>query len=105
MAKLRYIDWQNTAKNLKLLRNDNINLRKFVCKTLSEKVRGCLGECETCKFDMDHSISQYELSKAFKVSESMIVNWENGKSKPPLEYLLFYSDVCGISLNDVIVFA
>ena len=76
--KRKYIDWANTAKNLKLLRRDNI--------------------------DMDESISQLELAKVFNVSESMIVNWENNKSRPQLDDLLFYSQICGLDLYDVVVF-
>ena len=53
---------------------------------------------------MDHSISQAELAKVFNVSESMVVNWENSKSRPQLDDLIFYSRICGINLYDVIVF-
>lgn len=102
--KRKYIDWANTAKNLKLLRRDNINLRRYVCSQLNYDKGECSGECETCKFDMDESISQLELAKVFNVSESMIVNWENNKSRPQLDDLLFYSQICRLDLYDVIVF-
>ncbi len=102
--KRKYIDWANTAKNLKLLRRDNINLRRYVCSQLNYDKGECSGECETCRFDMDESISQLELAKVFNVSESMIVNWENNKSRPQLDDLLFYSQICGLDLYDVIVF-
>ncbi|MCI8368150.1 MAG: helix-turn-helix transcriptional regulator [Clostridia bacterium] len=102
--KRKYIDWANTAKNLKLLRRDNINLRRYVCSQLNYDKGECSGECETCKFDMDESISQLELAKVFNVSESMIVNWENNKSRPQLDDLLFYSQICGLDLYDVVVF-
>ena len=59
--KRRYIDWENTAKNLKLLRRDNLNLRRYVCSALNYDKGECNGECATCKFDMDQSISQAEL--------------------------------------------
>lgn len=101
----QYIDWAKTAKNLKLLRQDNINLRRYVCSQLNFDKGDCDGLCETCKFDMDHSISQAELAKVFNVSESMVVNWENSKSRPQLDDLIFYSQICGIDLYDVIVFA
>lgn len=103
--KLKYIDWDRTATNLKLLRNDNINLRRYVCSSLNLDKGECDGRCETCKYDMDNSISQKELARVFNVSDSMIINWENGKSRPALEYLIFYSEICRISLYDVIVFA
>ena len=102
--KRKYIDWANTAKNLKLLRRDNINLRRYVCSQLNYDKGECSGECETCRFDMDESISQLELAKVFNVSESMIVNWENNKSRPQLDDLLFYSKICGLDLYDVVVF-
>ena len=102
--KRKYIDWANTAKNLKLLRRDNINLRRYVCSQLNYDKGECSGECETCRFDMDESISQLELAKVFNVSESMIVNWENNKSRPQLDDLLFYSQICGLDLYDVVVF-
>lgn len=102
--KRKVIDWENTAKNLKLLRRDNLNLRRYVCNALNYDKGECDGECETCKFDMDQSISQAELARVFNVSESMIVNWENCKSRPQLDDLIFYSQICQIDLFDVIVF-
>lgn len=100
----KYIDWEKTAKNLKLLRMDNMNLRRYVCRELKYDSANCSGECDTCKFDMDNRISQSELAEVFNVSESMIVNWENFKSRPSLEDLIFYSELCQIELYDVVVF-
>ncbi len=100
----QFVDWGRTAKNLKLLRQDNINLRRYVCSRLYYGKRDCAENCADCKFDMDHSISQAELAKVFNVSESMVVNWENSKSRPQLDDLIFYSKICGIDLYDVIVF-
>lgn len=106
MAKIKkiYIDWTKTAVNLKLLRRDNLNLRRYVCSQLYYGERDCVPECENCKFGMDHSISQSELAKVFNVTESMVVNWENAKSRPQLEDLLYYCKICGVELNDVVVF-
>ncbi len=103
--KRKYIDWSKTAKNLKLLRQDNINLRRYVCSQLYYGKRDCVEDCAECKFGMDHSISQAELAKVFNVSESMVVNWENNKSRPQLEDLIFYSQICEVDLYEVIVFA
>lgn len=75
-----------------------------MCSQLNYDKGECSGECETCRFDMDESISQLELAKVFNVSESMIVNWENNKSRPQLDDLLFYSQICGLDLYDVVVF-
>ena len=97
------IDWSKTAKNLKLLRQDNLNLRRYVCSQLNYGERNCTGDCGKCKYDMDHSISQAELSKVFNVSESSVVNWESERSKPSLEDLIFYSQICKIDLFDVLV--
>ena len=83
--KRKFIDWSNTAKNLKLLRRNNLNLRRFVCSQLNYDKGECSGDCDICNFDMDESISQLELAKVFNVSESMIVNWENNKSRPQLD--------------------
>lgn len=101
----RTIDWINTGKNLRLLRNDNLALRRYVCKTLRRKHGECDGQdCESCRFEMDLSISQAELAEVFHVSENMLLNWEKARSKPALEDLLFYADICGLSLFDVVVF-
>lgn len=101
------IDWTKTAMNLRLMRSDNMNLRRYVCRELNrrKKYDGCDGkDCETCKFEMDNSISQKELSKVFDVKESQIANWENGKSVPKLEYLIYYCRICKIELNELVVF-
>ena len=100
----KYIDWTKTAQNLKLLRNDNINLRKYVCHALKYDDANCSGACETCKFDMDASISQNELAEVFGVSASVIANWETGRTVPSIEELIFYSEICEIGLSEVVVF-
>ena len=76
-----------------------------MCSHLYYGKRDCVEDCAKCKFDMDHSISQAELAKVFNVSESIVVNWENSKSRPQLDDLIFYSQICEIDLYDVIVFA
>ncbi|MCM1237743.1 MAG: helix-turn-helix domain-containing protein [Ruminococcus flavefaciens] len=102
--KRQYINWEKTAKNLKLLRCHNLNLRRYVCFALNYDKGECDGECETCSLDMDHSISQAELAKVFNVTDCAVANWENQKSRPSLEDLIFYSRLCGIELFDVLVF-
>lgn len=47
------VDWPKTAKNLKLLRQDNLNLRRYVCIQLYYGKRDCVEDCANCKFDMD----------------------------------------------------
>ena len=101
----KFVDWTRTGKNLKLLRNDNIDLRRYVCFVLKTKRQDCEGlDCENCKFDMDNSISQAELAAVFNVSESMVANWENARSQPSVDDLLFYAEICKIDLKDILVF-
>ncbi len=102
----KYVDWQKTAVNLRLLRQDNIKLRRYVCHEIRVKKEICGGEdCENCKYEMDNFISRAELASVFNVTESVVFNWENGKSIPTLDDLIFYSQICGLDLFDVVVFA
>ena len=101
----KFVDWGKTSKNLRLLRNDNLNLRRYVCFALRTKREECEGRnCETCRFDMDNSISQAELAQVFNVSESMVANWETGRSIPSVDDLLFYATICRLPLGDILVF-
>jgi len=100
----RYIDWQKTGKNLQLLRNDNIELRRYVCSTLNRSKGDCDGKCLTCKYDMDSNISRPELAHVFNVSESVIFNWESGKTPVGVEDLLFYCEIAKVKLEDILVF-
>ncbi len=102
----KFIDWTTTGQNLKLLRRDNINLRRFVCKTLREGTLECRGDgnCEKCRFEMDSSISQAELAEIFNVSDSVILNWERGVSKPQIEDIMLYAEICKIDFFDVLIF-
>ncbi len=98
------IDWTKTGKNLQLLRRDNIALRRFVCRTLNLDKGDCDGMCETCRYEMDNSISRVELSRIFLVSESVIFNWESGKTPVSLEDMLCYCRIANVRLDDVVVF-
>ncbi len=101
----KYVDWDKTAKNLKLLRQDNIALRRYVCRAIRMDNAECDGaDCAKCKYDMDSSISRAELAKVFSVTESIVFNWESGKTIPTLDDLMFYAQVCGLDLFDVVVF-
>lgn len=102
--KRKYIDWKKTGKNLQLLRNDNISLRRYVCSELRRDDGNCSGECETCRYDMDSSISRPELASVFHVSESVIFNWENGKTPVSLEDMLFYCQIADVELKEILVF-
>lgn len=99
------INWVKTGKNLKLLRCDNLNLRKYICKEIKTEKEVCDGKsCENCRFDMDHSISQAELGKVFGVTESIVANWETGRTIPQIEDMLFYSEICRIPLEEILIF-
>lgn len=106
MEKLQrnYVNWQKTAVNLRLLRQDNINLRRYVCGVLRVKSGVCDGaNCADCRFEMDNSISRAELASVFNVTESVVFNWENGKSLPTLDDLMFYAQICKLDLFDVVI--
>ncbi len=107
MITRRNIDWQATGYNLKLLRCDNIQLRKTVCRELSMSLtKGHLCktlDCDHCT-NMDNQISQAELAVVMKVSDSMVANWETNRTIPTLEDLLMYCELCNISPRDVVVF-
>ena len=100
------IDWTTTGRNLRLLRKDNINLRRYVCRTLKSGTEECKGDgnCDKCRFDMDSNISQAELAAVFSVSDSVILNWERGISKPQIEDIMLYADICKVDFFDVLIF-
>lgn len=105
--KRKVIDWKQTGINLKLLRCDNLELRKYVCRHLSlslTKGHICKAvNCDNCT-DMDTQISQSELAVVMNVSDYMIANWETNRTVPTLEDLLMYCDICQLDLLDIIVF-
>ena len=100
----RAIDWKKTGKQLLFLRNDNLSLRKYVCRENNYVKGECDGRCDTCKYDMDTSISRSELARVFSVTESVVFNWENGITPVSLEDMLFYCEIAGVDLKDLIVF-
>lgn len=48
------------------------------------------------------NLTQKELAKACKVSESTVANWEKGKSEPTIGQALLISEVTGIPLDSII---
>ena len=101
----KIIDWKKTGKRLRGLRNNDKQLRRFVCWSLKYDEGECSGECDICEYEMDASISRIELAKIFNTSESVIFNWENGKTAPELEDLILYSEITERSLDQIIVYA
>lgn len=106
MATIRrqFIDWNKTGRNLQLLREDNLNLRRCVCGALKHDKQSCSGDCNGCRYEMDNHISRRELSDVFGVSESVIFNWENGRTAVDYEDLLFYAQLSDCDLKDFVVF-
>lgn len=101
----KYVDWRKTGKNLRLLRNDNIELRRYVCGQLKSGTENCSGDCASCKYDMDNSISRGELAEVFNVSESVVFNWESGRTPVSLDDLVFYTEIANVDLFDILVFS
>lgn len=102
--KRKYIDWRKTGKRLLNLRTGNTNLRRYVCWYLKYDKGNCSGDCGNCEYEMDASISRSELAAVFTTTESVIFNWENGKTSPELEDLLLYAEICGIPLEQIVVY-
>lgn len=104
----KFIDWDATGYKLFRLRSDNANLRRCVCKVLRKGTEKCTnqsGNCETCEYKhMDRSISRPELADVFGVSESVINNWEKGRTAIGIEDLLFYCQIANVELEDILVF-
>ena len=100
----KIIDWKKTGKRLRGLRNNDKRLRRYVCWFLKYDKGECSGICDECEYEMDASISRVELADVFCTSESVIFNWENGKTPPELEDLLMYSEITGRTLEDIIVY-
>ena len=104
VIKRKFIDWKKTGRNLQLLREDNIELRRQVCKALKHDKGDCSGACNDCVFEMDNHISRKELSEVFGVSESVIFNWENGRTVVDYENLLFYAQLSQMDVDDLVIF-
>ena len=100
----KFVDWKKTGRNLEMLRNDNINLRRASCRSRNFNKSNCEGDCENCTFEMDRSISRGELALLFGTTEHVVYNWENGKTAVPYEDLLFYSQISETALEDFVVY-
>lgn len=100
----KFINWEKTGRSLQLLREDNIELRRCVCNALKHDKGDCEGDCAECRFEMDNHISRKELAEVFGVSESVIFNWENGRTAVGYENLLFYAQISKKQVNDIVVF-
>ena len=104
----KFIDWKATGNRLFRLRSDNFCLRKYVCSVLkkdTDKCNNSSGDCGSCEDRyIDKSISRPELAEIFGVSESVINNWESGKTPVGIEDLLFYCQIAEVTLEEVLVF-
>lgn len=104
----KFIDWEATGNKLYRLRSDNEHLRRFVCSALRKNSDKCNNDsysCENCtnKY-MDKSISRPEIATVFCVSESVISNWESGRTKIGIEDLLLYCEMAKVTLDDILVY-
>lgn len=104
IIRRQFINWNKTGRNLQLLREDNLELRRQVCGALKHGKGECGGICNECRYEMDNHISRKELSDVFGVSESVIFNWENGRTAVDYEDLLFYAKLSGCDIEDIVVF-
>ena len=109
-VKRKQIDREATGRRLQVLRLDNDYLRRYVCSFLNYEKGECDGNCDECdprdsRRGMDLNISQRELAEVFGVGTSVIANWENGRSLPPIEDLMMYGEICRIDwVADILVF-
>ena len=99
----KFVDRKKTGKNLQLLREHNLELRRFVCGALKHDKSDCSGQCKSCKFEMDNHISRSELAEMFGVSESVIFNWESGRTMVSYEDLLLYAQLTGLKMSEIVI--
>ena len=108
IVKREFIDWEATGNSLFRLRSDNSCLRRYVCSVIKKDTDSCnnpYGDCDTCVDRyVDKSISRSELAKVFGVSESVINNWESGRTEVGIEDLLLYCRIAQVKLEDILVF-
>jgi DNA-binding transcriptional regulator YiaG len=100
----KFINWKKTGKVLELLRGGNVNLRNQTCKVVNDAKSRCNGDCESCKYKLENNISRSELAKVFHVSESVIFNWENGKTPVSVDDILYYCQLAKVKLCDILVY-
>ena len=90
------------------MRERNENLRRQVCSKI-HNVKGVCelgrsGDCAQCAtYLMDHQITQTELAQALYISTSVITNVEGNRSRPNVELLYAYSQLCGCKMEDLLV--
>ncbi|MGN0789252.1 MAG: helix-turn-helix domain-containing protein [Christensenellales bacterium] len=101
----KYVDWTETGKKLEFNRNNNLQLKRYVCFCIKKiKQQNCPDICEECTYEMDKQISRNELGQVFGVTENVIQNWESGQTPVPFENLLLYQDICGLPIEQLVCF-
>lgn len=97
------VDWDATAKNLAYLRTSNDNLKRNVCRILN---KDCAGSCLKCSpiNRINMRVEQKELGEVFFTGSTTIANWENGRSKPSIEQILYYKELCETELDQILIF-
>ena len=97
------IDWKKTGIRLKNLRDHNPKLQRDTCWFHRERDGGCALACESCEFGMDRNVSRAELAAVLQTSESVIANWEGGRTVPEIEDILLIAEICEIAPEDILV--
>ena len=100
----KIINWKKTGIRLQRLRTNDMRLRRYVCWSLRYEDGECSGECDVCEYDIDASISRAELARVLCTSESVVFNWEKGKTPVGIEDLYMYSEITGRSIDEILVY-
>lgn len=106
------IDAERTAKRLRYLRRNNINLKKYVCRysrLYKEVVRrhnndpcpNCYN-CENCDKFYDY-ISPSSLARCFDMETRFITDVESGKNVT-IQKVLLYSYISQVPLSEILIF-
>ena len=102
--KRRSIDWKKTGEKLKDIRLTNDALKSFVCHAHNKNTPQCDDDCFNCCFGMCYFISRRELGEAFGVSDSVVLNWEHGRSAMFYEDLELYARIIGFSIEALLCY-
>ena len=102
----KIIDWAKTGEKLAFLRGNDLSLRRYACWVCHGEEWECDKQCDTCQEipayrrslgerGLDPSTSCAELAKVFDETESVIRNWETGRTPVPLDALRLYAQISG----------
>ncbi len=100
------IDWIKTGEKLAYLRTNDLALRRYACYVCHRLEWECSKDCDGClettsykrqqgERGLDPSTSCAELARVFGESESVVRNWETGRTPVPLDALYLYARITG----------